>query len=113
MYQIGDSLEVKITNITNFGAFAVDENGTKGLIHISEISSFFVPSIETIMVVGDTVEVKILGFNEERGQLQLSYKALNDSVKSKRNFASQVEFAPLKSKLEKNIEDAKERFGIK
>lgn len=113
MYQIGDSLEVKITNITNFGAFTVDEKGTKGLIHISEVSSYFVPSIETLINIGDTVEVRILGFDEQKGQLQLSYKALNESVKIKRNFASEIEFAPLKEKLSKNIENAKERFGIK
>lgn len=113
MYKKGDSLEVEVTNITKFGAFVVDEKKVKGLIHISEVSSYFVPDITKVFNVGDIIEVTILGFDNDKNQLQLSYKALNSSQKFKRDFKQNEEFESVMTKLNESIKPTKKRLGIK
>ncbi len=113
MYKVGDSLEVKITNIVDYGAFVRDEDGTKGLIHISEISNHYVSNINDHLSVGQIVEVSILDYNPEKDQLKLSYKALNEVDYKPRNFESDHEFKALEKHRDSKIEETKERLGIK
>ena len=41
-FQVGDIMVGEVTGIQNYGAFIRFPNDETGLIHISEISSFFV-----------------------------------------------------------------------
>jgi general stress protein 13 len=73
---INDQIVCKITGIQPYGVFVTYEDYT-GLIHISEISDQFVPSIEDIMSIGDDVEVVVLEVDEAHKRLKLSYKKAN------------------------------------
>ena len=74
-YKEGDEVEVKITNVLDFGAFAEIIPGVEGLIHISEISYRRVESVASELTPGDTVKVKIIGINREKEKISLSIKA--------------------------------------
>jgi len=74
--KIKDSIVCKVTGIQSYGVFVLCEDYS-GLIHISEISDQYVPSISEILCVGDEVEVKVLDVDEENKRLKLSYKQAN------------------------------------
>lgn len=75
-YQIGDIIEVEISALQPYGAFANADNGYTGLIHISEISSKFVKSVESFVTVGSKIKVKVLEIDDSTKHLKLSLKAL-------------------------------------
>ena len=74
-YKEGDIVDVKITNVLDFGAFAEIIPGVEGLIHISEISYRRVESVASELNPGDVVKVKIIGINREKEKISLSIKA--------------------------------------
>lgn len=73
----GDIINVKITGIQPYGAFAILPDNSNGLIHISEISEKFVKSIESFVQVGETIKVKVLDFDIESNHAKLSLKAID------------------------------------
>ncbi|QIA67741.1 S1 RNA-binding domain-containing protein [Spiroplasma citri] len=73
MYEKGNKVIVKITNITPYGAFCRAEKAD-GLIHISEVSDYYVRDIRDFFDVGDEIEVEVLDFDSVRKHLKLSYK---------------------------------------
>ena len=85
-YKVGDTIEVTVSAIQPYGAFAiVDENYT-GLIHISEISSKFVKSIDSFVTIGSKIKVKILEIDENTKHVKLSLKALQRKREEKKNY---------------------------
>lgn len=74
-YKENDEIEVKITNVLDFGAFAEILPGVEGLIHVSEISYDRVESVAAVLKPGDVVKVKIIGINREKEKISLSIKA--------------------------------------
>lgn len=73
--QIGDLLQGKVTNITEFGVF-VDLGGVEGLIHISELSWGRVLQATDHVHIGDVIQVKVLQINEFNNRIALSVKQL-------------------------------------
>ena len=49
---VSDVVCGKVTAIMNFGAFVLLEDGTSGLVHISEISKNFVKDVNDFLSVG-------------------------------------------------------------
>ena len=74
--EIKDSIICKVTGIQPYGVFIQCEDYT-GLIHISELSDQYVPSIEEILCVGDEIEVAVLEVDQENKRLKCSYKQAN------------------------------------
>ena len=58
----GDIVDVKITGIQPYGAFASLPDNSTGLIHISEISDKFVKSIDSFVKVGEFIKVKAVSY---------------------------------------------------
>lgn len=81
--QIGDIIDVTITGIQAYGAFASLPDKSSGLIHISEISDKFVRDVENFVHVGETIRVKVIDIDEETHQAKLSLKAMQ-SLKKRR-----------------------------
>ncbi len=75
-YRVGQLVEVTITKVTKFGAFARlnDEYGLVGLIHISEMSEDHVDHPHEIVKVSQQVMVRIIRIDTEQRQLGLSLK---------------------------------------
>ena len=70
---VGDDIEGKVMRFTEYGAF-VDIGGVDGLLHISEISWGKLKHPSEVLTVGDTINVKILSLNPEKGKISLGYK---------------------------------------
>ena len=79
---VGAIVKGKITGITNFGAFVETEDGSKGMIHISEISRSYVEDIRAVLKVGQAVNVKVISVSPE-GKIALSIKQLEQSEPAK------------------------------
>lgn len=72
IYEIGERLDVTITRLATFGAFAKMDDQNEGLIHISEIAPFRLETVEGILSVGETVQVLVS--KVEDGKIGLSIK---------------------------------------
>ncbi len=75
-YAEEDVAEVKIVGVTTFGAFAEVVPGVDGLIHISQIADKKIDSVANVLKVGDKVEAKIVGIDDENHKVSLSMRAL-------------------------------------
>ncbi len=70
---VDDIVEGKVMRFTDYGAF-VDLGGIDGLLHISEISWGKLKHPQEVLQIGDTVKVKILSMNAEKGKISLGLK---------------------------------------
>ena len=64
-----------IIRIMDFGAVMQLLPGRDGLLHISQIANARVDGATDYLTAGQTVEVKVLGF-DDKGRVKLSIKAL-------------------------------------
>jgi polyribonucleotide nucleotidyltransferase len=74
--EIGEIYKGKVKNITTFGAFVEIIPGKDGLLHISEIDWTRLKDVESVLKVGDEIEVKLIDIDSKTGKLKLSRKAL-------------------------------------
>ena len=73
-YHAGMSINGRITNIANFGAFIELEDGVEGLIHISELIRGKKKGVN--INIGDMVEVEVLNVDPEEKKIGLGLKGL-------------------------------------
>nr|NQU94497.1 polyribonucleotide nucleotidyltransferase [Bacteroidota bacterium] len=74
--EIGDIYKGVVKNIVPFGAFVEILPGKDGLLHISEIEWSRLENVESVLKVGDEIEVKLIGIDSRTGKLKLSRKVL-------------------------------------
>jgi len=82
-YEWPEESELVVTsvkNVKNFGAFVtLDEyEGKEGFIHIAEVSSGWIKYIRDYIREGQKVVCKVLRVDREKGQIDLSLKAVNE-----------------------------------
>ncbi len=75
-YKLGDTVNVTVVSIMPFGAFAEIIPGVDGLIHCSQIAEKFVQNPASVLKIGDKVDAKIIGIEDERNRISLSIKAV-------------------------------------
>jgi small subunit ribosomal protein S1 len=68
----GEKIEVEITKLKEFGAFARVVEGVEGLIHISELSERRIDHPREAVRPGQTEEALVLDFNRKRERISLS-----------------------------------------
>ncbi len=73
-YHVGQLVEVEITQLTDFGAFARLPEGVEGLIHISELAEGRVAHPRDVIQVGDRVTVQVIRIEPERKRIGLSLR---------------------------------------
>lgn len=78
-YEVGQLVEVTITRLTKFGAFArlQDDYQLEGLIHISEMSEDRVEDAHDVVSPEDQVMVRIIRIDPDQRQLGLSLKQVS------------------------------------
>ena len=81
-YAVGDVAAVKIVSLMPFGAFGEICDGVDGLIHISQIAQQRIGNPAEVLKVGDEVNVKIIGIDEENQKVSLSIRALLDEAQA-------------------------------
>ena len=77
-FEEGEVVEGTVARLANFGAF-IDLGDIDGLVHISQIAHHHVNHPSDVLEVGQKVQVKILGIDEEHGRISLSMKAVTPS----------------------------------
>jgi polyribonucleotide nucleotidyltransferase len=73
--EIGKVYTATVKKIMEFGAFVEILPGKEGLVHISQLDVNRVNTVEDVVKLGDTIDVKLINIDNE-GRLVLSRKAL-------------------------------------
>lgn len=84
MLEIGAIVEGKVTRLTGFGAFVALEDGSNGMVHISEVSSSYVKEIKDFLSEGQQVKVKVISISED-GKISLSIKKAVEQTQQNHN----------------------------
>ena len=84
--KVGDVIEGKIKNITDFGAF-VDLGGADGLLHISEMSWGRIENPKKVFNVGDTIRAFIKDIKGEKVALSMKFPDQNPWVDAETKYA--------------------------
>jgi len=73
--EVGAVYTGKVTRIMAFGALVEILPGKEGMVHISELADYRVPSVEDVVKVGDEVMVKVIE-TDRTGKIRLSRRAV-------------------------------------
>ena len=73
--EVGQVYTGKVSRLMNFGAFVEILPGKDGLVHISELSTEHVASVEAAVSVGDELTVKVIEI-DRMGRVNLSRRAV-------------------------------------
>jgi polyribonucleotide nucleotidyltransferase len=73
--EAGEIYTGKVTRILPFGAFVEILPGKEGLVHISELANYRVPTVEDVVNIGDELEVLVTEIDRQ-GRINLSRRAL-------------------------------------
>ena len=84
--QVGDVVEGKVKNVTEFGAF-IDLGGVDGLLHISEMSWGRIESPKKVFKVGETVKAFIKDIQGEKVALSMKFPDQNPWADAEEKFA--------------------------
>ena len=76
-FQAGEILDGQVTKLVPFGAFVRVAQGIEGLVHISELSHEHVDAPESVLSVGDEVQVKVIDVDVSRRRVSLSMRQVN------------------------------------
>ncbi len=73
--KVGDIVDGTVMRFTDYGAF-VDIGGLDGLLHISEISWGKLKHPQEVLKIGETLKVKVISMNQEKGKISLGLKQI-------------------------------------
>ncbi len=73
--EVGKIYLGKVVRTTDFGAFVEILPGQDGLVHISQLADYRVPSVEDVVRVGDEIMVMVIDI-DDNGKIKLSRQAV-------------------------------------
>lgn len=74
--EIGHIYKGRVVSIRDYGAFIELKKGKEGLLHISQISYKRIPTVESVLKVGQEVTVKVIGI-DDIGRVSLTMKGFS------------------------------------
>jgi polyribonucleotide nucleotidyltransferase len=77
--EVGVIYNGKVVKVVDFGAFVNFLGSRDGLVHISELAPQRVAKVADVVKLGDTVKVKVLGF-DDRGKVKLSMRQVDQET---------------------------------
>mgnify|MGYP001308510985 CR=1 FL=1 len=75
--EVGQVYTGKVVRIMPFGAFVQLIPGKDGLVHISELADHRVPDVESVVQMGDALEVMVINI-DQMGRVDLSARAVKE-----------------------------------
>ena len=117
-FPVGTVIKGKVERIFPYGAFISIADGVDGLVHVSQISHSWVKDANEVLKVGEEVEAKIIGFEDNR--ITLSIKELlpepeeTEAPAKAEEVAEEGEEKPVKrvsrvKKFEQKLADSEDR----
>lgn len=100
-YQVNDIVEGTVSGISDFGAFVDLPDGSRGLVHISEISDEFVKNVNNYLSIGQKVKVMITG--KDGNKIALSIRKADSNLSNVKGGYSNAHFEMM---LEKYMKDS-------
>ncbi len=73
--KVDDIVKGQVKNLTDFGAF-IDLDGMDGLLHITDMSWTRLTHPSELLMVGQEVEVKVLGIDKDKERVSLGLKQM-------------------------------------
>lgn len=110
-YPVGSVVEGKVVRIVPFGAFVELEPSLDGLVHISQISTSRIPSVESVLNVGDVVKVKVLEVDPKAKRISLSIRATLEEEKAPEAPAAREEVDDLSDDLSGSLSSSTTTIG--
>ena len=109
----GQIIKCSVTGVVKYGIFVRVNKNYTGLIHISEVSKYFVKNINDYAMVGDMLYCKVLEVDEDSKKLKLSIKGIDYKSRMEivRKLESKNGFKPLKDNLINWIEEYKKHLN--
>jgi small subunit ribosomal protein S1 len=90
MHKAGEVISGQVTKLVPFGAFVRVAQGIEGLVHISELSHEHVETPESVLSVGDEVQVKVVDVDVSRRRVSLSMRQVTPAPAK----ATEIEVEP-------------------
>lgn len=110
MLEIGEIVDGTVKSVMKFGAFVELENGSTGLVHISEVSNSFVKDINDYVKTGDSVKAKVLEIEDDK--ISLSMKQ-TEPPKPKEKIEVKYEDLSFEDKLQKFMKESNTKYEQK
>lgn len=76
-YEVGESVDGVVTGVAEFGVFIKLDDGSEGMVHISEISWSLIDNPKSLYKTGDRIKARVIEVKD--GKLSLSIKALSEN----------------------------------
>ena len=107
-YPVGTIIKGTVERIFPYGAFISIADGVDGLVHVSQISHNWIKDANEALKVGEEVEAKIIGFDDNRITLSIKELLPEPEVKEEAPAAEEeaAEKKPAKSRSKKFEERA-------
>ena len=86
MPYVGEAVVCKVTKVLGYGAFVelVEYDNAKGFVHISQIASSWIKNIRNHVREGQVRAAKVLSFNREKNQIDLSLAKVSSQAQRSR-----------------------------
>ena len=81
--QAGMTLEGRVSNVTNFGAFVDIGVKRDGLVHLSELSDKWIEDPREVVKAGQVVKVRVIDVDTDRGRVSLSMRSPDNAGKGR------------------------------
>ena len=77
--KIGQIVQGRVTRIEDYGAFCAIGHGLEGLVHVSNLSHERVETPESMLKIGDTLDLKVLHIRRGGKRIGLGLKQMKES----------------------------------
>jgi transcriptional accessory protein Tex/SPT6 len=81
--EVGSFVDGTVKAVTSYGAFVDIGASTDALLHVSRLSNSFVSNVEDVVKTGDSVNVRIVSVDVEKGQVAISMLSEDDENAAK------------------------------
>ncbi|MCQ2741795.1 MAG: S1 RNA-binding domain-containing protein [Bacilli bacterium] len=111
MPKVGEIVEGTVVKVYPSYAILLFDDGSTGLLHISELSHSYVHNFSKYVTAGNIYSVKVISVDEEKKDVKVSIKQMSQqdrhrSQEKRRIDPDEVSFNALKEKLPEWIEEA-------
>ena len=100
----------KVVRLEKFGAFVDIGAERPGLVHVSELTNGYVSDPADVVSVGDEIQVKVIGVNRRKKQIDLSVRALETPAAAMVQIEEDDEDLP--TAMELALRQAMEKSGM-